>query len=108
MAKGKRSQKGKGTYVAYKSENRVLKNKIAKLERHIKQQPNDEKAVKELARIKKAGYTGRTAPARTSSRLAHLRGGEKGSLIPKSLNRLGGKISSWGKLFQQLKKEAKV
>lgn len=61
MAK-KRSMKGKGSYASYKTENRVYKNKIAKLERHCKKYPNDEEGKKTLTRVKKDGYTGRKRP----------------------------------------------
>lgn len=61
MAK-KRSMRGKGSYASYKAENRVYKNKVAKLERQCKQQPNNKEAKKALERIKKDGYKGRTRP----------------------------------------------
>ena len=61
MAK-KSSWKGKKQYPTYKTENRVYKNKIAKLEKHIKAYPEDEKAKEALERIKKSGYSGRQRP----------------------------------------------
>ena len=36
----------------YKAEGRRERNKVKKLNRHIKNQPNDEQAKKDLARIK--------------------------------------------------------
>ena len=51
MAKQK-SSKGKGSYAQYKTENRAYKNKIAKLEKHIRTFPDDEKAQENLKRLK--------------------------------------------------------
>lgn len=45
----------KAQYTAYKAENRYEKNKIAKLEKTIKQQPNNEVLKAVLAKIKKEG-----------------------------------------------------
>lgn len=56
------SSKGKGTYAVYKTENKVFKNKIKKLERHCKRFPEDEVSKENLQRIKKDGYTGRARP----------------------------------------------
>ena len=56
------SFKGKKQYKQYQTESRATKNKIRKLERHIKQHPNDEIHVKHLERIKKSGYKIRTKP----------------------------------------------
>lgn len=56
------SKKGKGTYLVYKSDNRVLINKIKKLVRHIKRFPNDELARDNLERIKSNGYKPRAKP----------------------------------------------
>ena len=58
----KKSKKGKGSYLKYKVENKVYKNKIRKLEKHCKKFPNDEIGKKTLERIKKDGYTGRSKP----------------------------------------------
>ena len=57
-----KSKKGKGLYLQYKSDNRVYKNKIKKLERHCKEFPDDKEAEKNLARIKKDGYKCRERP----------------------------------------------
>ena len=57
-----KSYKGKKQYPAYKSENRVLKNKIKKLERHCKRFPNDEVSKANLERIKKNGYAYKKPP----------------------------------------------
>lgn len=56
------SKKGKGLYATYKSGNSVFKNKIKKLERHVKRFPEDEQGKINLERIKKAGYIGRAKP----------------------------------------------
>ena len=50
------SKRGKGTYLDYKTSNRVEKNKIKKLERHCKQFPNDEVGKKNLERVLAQGY----------------------------------------------------
>lgn len=49
---GIKSNKGKGSYATYKAENRAYKNKIAKLEKHIRTYPDDEKAQENLERLK--------------------------------------------------------
>lgn len=46
-----KSNKGKGQYATYKTENRAYKNKIRKLERHAKKHPNDEENLKALERL---------------------------------------------------------
>lgn len=61
MAKRKSSQKGKGTFAAYKTEGRALKNKIARLERRVKSHPNDEVAKAALKRAKAGKMTLRAA-----------------------------------------------
>lgn len=66
MAK-KSSWKGKKQYALYKSENRVYKNKLSKLERHCKQYPEDEEGKKHLERVKKNGYKGRSKPKEPGS-----------------------------------------
>lgn len=45
MAK-KKSQKGKGSYAAYKTESRHAKNQARKRAAHAKRHPNDEQSVK--------------------------------------------------------------
>jgi hypothetical protein len=57
-----KSNKGKGSYSVYKTENRAEKNKIKRLERHCKKHPDDEQGKINLARIKKDGYTPRSKP----------------------------------------------
>jgi hypothetical protein len=61
MARQK-SSKGKGSYAEYKSDNRVFKNKVRKLERHCKSFPNDKLSQENLDKLKEKGYTGRTRP----------------------------------------------
>jgi len=56
------SKATKERYKAYQLDNRVYKNKVKKLIRHIKNHLNDEKGEENLARIKKDGYKGRTKP----------------------------------------------
>lgn len=53
MAVKKVSRKGKGKYAAYKAENRVAKNRAAKLARHLKANPTDTVASK-AAKAKRA------------------------------------------------------
>ena len=60
MAK-KKSQKGKGTYATYKTENRALNNKIARLERRVRQNPNDKVAAAALKRAQAGKMNMRTA-----------------------------------------------
>jgi hypothetical protein len=48
---GIKSNKGKGQYATYKTENRAYKNKIRKLEKHAKKHPNDEENLKTLKRL---------------------------------------------------------
>lgn len=60
MAKQK-SRKGKGSYAAYAAEDRMQKNRVRKLKRHLKNHPNDEQAFKAPAvgtRRKPAGKAG--------------------------------------------------
>src|SRR5210317_718553 len=56
------SKTKKDSYTLYKNENRVLTNKIKKLTRHCKKFSNDEVGKANLERIKKDGYTPRSAP----------------------------------------------
>lgn len=69
MAVKKVSRKGKGKYAAYKTENRVAKNRAAKLARHLKRNPNDtvaSKAVKaKRAQVRKTP-TGLHKPTKTT------------------------------------------
>ena len=80
-----KSWKGKKQYGNYKTENRVLKNKIKKLTRHCKEFPDDEVGKENLERIKKKGYTPRSKPlipgsnptiekVRLSSKISYLFG----------------------------------
>jgi hypothetical protein len=46
-----KSNKGKGQYATYKTENRAYKNKLRKLARHAKKHPNDEENLKALDRL---------------------------------------------------------
>lgn len=41
MSKGKTSKSGKGTYAAYRNGGHYAKNKLKKLERHLKKYPDD-------------------------------------------------------------------
>ena len=52
MAKKKTSKKGKGYYKIYAESAIQYKNKIAKLERHIRNYPGDKQAKEDLKRIK--------------------------------------------------------
>ena len=62
MAKKKKSRKGKGHYAAYKAGNNAYKNKIAKLKRLIKEQPNNKVLKEALKKVEKEGYNGRSKP----------------------------------------------
>lgn len=104
---GKKSLRGKGSYAAYKAENRVAQNKKRKLERHLKQHPNDEQTKSALS--KASSYTGRSAPKRITSRsgmemdetLIKKGKGVKSVFVPRSINTASGRITSDGKLQQQ-------
>ena len=61
MAKQK-SRKGNGSYLEYKNENRYKKNKIKKLERHLKKYPHDKLAEEALENFKKSGEYKRERP----------------------------------------------
>lgn len=41
----KKSFKGKGTYAAYKAEDRRKKNRLSRIERHMKRHPNDKQTL---------------------------------------------------------------
>lgn len=69
MAKKTTSASQKGCYSRYSNDNRAMTNKVAKLERHIKSQPDDGQAISALTKLKGSNYTGRTAPSRNSLRL---------------------------------------
>lgn len=99
MASGKTSSKPQKAWrERYKAENRALTNKIAKLERHLKSQPDDEQTKAALAKLRGSGYTGRSAASRTSARM----------LNGTSLNRLCGRLGRGGKEYQALAKIAKA
>ena len=60
MAKNSKKKRGtskSAAYVAYAGENRQEKNKIKKLTRHVKHNPEDEKAAADLKRILASGNT---------------------------------------------------
>ncbi len=61
MARQK-SKKGKGSYAVYKTDNRVLKNKIKKLTRHCKRFPDDAVGLENLEKVKENGYVCRAKP----------------------------------------------
>lgn len=101
MATGKKSRKGKGTYAVYKSDGRACKNKVLKLQRHIKAHPEDATASVALANVQKHGYTGRKEPKRNLSRTILITSGkDKTSAV--SLNLISGRLSYEGKVFQRL------
>lgn len=98
MSKKTSSKTQKDNRGIYKLDNRAKANKIAKLERHVKSSPNDQQSVAALAKLEKSGYTGRTKPLRNKSRIV-------GTI---SLQTLDGRLSSGGKLYQQLLKVKKA
>tara|TARA_Y100001951_G_C11298063_1_gene277503 strand:- start:33385 stop:33888 length:504 start_codon:yes stop_codon:yes gene_type:complete len=111
---GKKSLRGKGTYAAYKMENRVAKNKRRKLERHLKRHPNDGQA--ESAVATSGTYKGRSAPKRINSRKGIqydvvITKGKNGktntSLVNRGVNRSNGRLSSGGRFEQQMMKMKK-
>jgi hypothetical protein len=70
----KSSKKGKGSYAAYKTENRGYKNKVAKLERHCKKFPKDEEGKKSLERLHDPkNYTPRSKPINPGSNKPQVR-----------------------------------
>lgn len=96
MAKLKPSAGKKAHHTAYKAENRALKNKIAKLERHVLKFPGDEQSAAELKRIVAKGYNRRKTPARTKARIVFLKGEQQ----PVTLNLLNGRLSAFGRGYQ--------
>lgn len=54
----------KAGYSAYKAENRVYKNAVSRLERHIKNYPEDSQAVAQLETFKKEGRPWKRTPPR--------------------------------------------
>lgn len=101
MGVKKSSRAGKGSYAVYKAAGQAFKNKIAKLVRHMAKFPEDEGAKKALADVRKNGYTGRSAPKRSSARMIRL----PGSDVPVSLNLLAGRLSYEGQMYQEQKAE---
>lgn len=67
--KGKkhRSVSQKQQFLAYSAENRQETNKIAKMASHVKRNPNDEKAVKNLERVRSVGQTWKRTVNRASN-----------------------------------------
>jgi hypothetical protein len=55
MSKQQKSKSQVAQFSAYQTENRQEKNKIKKLKRHVKNNPNDDLAYTGLSRIKKDG-----------------------------------------------------
>ena len=69
MAKAKRSgAHWKNGYKAYQSQGRAHKNKVARIKRHLKNDPNDEVAKAALKRLEQNTHNGRTAPKRKTAR----------------------------------------
>lgn len=107
----------KAHFTGYKANIQAGKNKLAKLERHMKRHPNDAQAAD--AKGTARNHTGRTAPKRMGARLNPYIGDK--SLIAlaevmienkqaskeelgfqhRSLNLLSGRISAAGKRIQQ-------
>ena len=56
------SNKGKGQYANYKTENRAYKNKLRRFESIVKKFPNDEKAKETLKRLQKGEYKHKQRP----------------------------------------------
>lgn len=109
MAVKKSSSKGKGLFAVYKSEDRAGKNKLKKLQAHLKKHPNDKQGAEAVGTARQ--YKGRTAPKRTGARLNPYVGErdrivlvEKEHdmfIVTRSLNLLSGRISAAGKRIQE-------
>lgn len=109
MAVKKSSNKGKGTFLAYKNEDRAGKNKLIKLQRHLKKFPGDAQAAEAVGTARQ--HKGRTAPKRTGARLnpyigerdkiACLDKEHDMFIVTRSLNLLSGRISAAGKRIQE-------
>jgi hypothetical protein len=109
MAVKKSSKKGKGNFQAYKLEDRAGKNKLLKLQRHLKKFPGDAQAAEAVGAARQ--HKGRTAPKRTGARLNPYVGErdrivlvEKEHdmfIVSRSLNLLSGRISAAGKRIQE-------
>lgn len=67
MAKQKRRPANDRAFKKYKSSNQRLKNKIAKLERHSKDHPEDEVGKENLARVKSKGIKDKKPPINNGS-----------------------------------------
>ena len=99
----------KAGFKAYKEFGKAGKNKLAKLQRHLKKFPNDKQAHGAVGDAR--NYTGRKEPKRTGARLNPFVGDrDKITLLDKeadmyittrSLNLLNGRISAVGKRVQQ-------
>lgn len=101
MGVKKVSMNGKGSYAAYKACSSFTKNKRRKIERHLKLQPNDAKAVEALKVVSSAKP--RTTPKRMKARLdSWVLPNDKGDFIHnRSQNRLNGRLSPLGKFRQE-------
>lgn len=104
----KHSSNGKGSYAAYKAENRALKNKRAKLERHIRQQPNDLQAQSALSSLRGSTYTGRTQPKRKAPKTITIAGTKMGTSTKLALTNTSNRLTSAGRFMQQLIHKIKV
>ena len=62
MAKQKRRPANDRAFKKYKTGNQRLKNKIAKLERHVRKFPDDEVGKENLARVKSKGISPKRPP----------------------------------------------
>lgn len=98
MSKKTSSKTQKENRGIYKNENRAKANKISQLERHLKSSPNDQQSIAALAKLKASGYKGRSKALRNKSRMVGV----------VSLQTLDGRLSSGGKLYQQLLKVKKA
>ena len=108
MGVKKVSMNGKGSYAAYVARSSFTKNKRRKIERHLKLQPNDAKAIEALKNV--ASAKARKTPARMKARLdSWVCADDKGELSHnRSQNKLAGRLSPWGKFTQAAKAFSKA
>lgn len=107
MGVKKRSNKGKGSYAAYKAMGSFLKNKKRKVAKHAAQNPNDAVAAEALKNVSAAKI--RTTPARNKSRIDSwvLPDGKGEYKFNRARNSFAGKLSAWGKFTQTAAKFSK-
>lgn len=99
----KKSKNGKGVYLTYRNDNRAQKNRIARLERHLRTHPNDETALAALNAS--SSFTGRKQPRRNRPITMSIFGDKKSTKSKGLLTKTDNRLTSEGRLMQQLLSE---